>query len=62
VYIQLFVKYKIRIFAQKNMLNKDFKKVEKSKEEDFLVFKLNKNLWLKKLFLKNINKYKNSFL
>jgi len=26
------------------MLNKDFKKVEKSKEEDFLVFKLNKNL------------------
>jgi len=62
VYIQLFVKYKIRIFAQKNMVNKDFKKVEKSKEEDFLVFKLNKNLWLKKLFLKNINKYKNSFL
>jgi hypothetical protein len=38
------VKYKIRIFAQKKILKRDFKTVEKSKDEDFFKFKLNKNL------------------
>jgi hypothetical protein len=51
------VKYKTLTFAQKKILKRDFKNVEKSKARDFLDFKLNKNLWLIKLFLTNVNIY-----